>query len=346
MSADLRTAHLVALESLLAGSAAAAPVELLIAIGRASRVAHGEDLELAARAEALLESASRGALANLGELAPTPLQRFVDTLAFADDPAASFASVERAGALLAGARAASFDHPALESLAAHIAAAARPAEGESPTHRRRLALALLANQHIADHGVVPGADDAVLTLADAIVPALQGAFRGERLDALLGPEPRPQSPLVTERARALASDELARLTGILKIALDRGDHAKPLAIAASLLELTPFFLATSAPELVLHDDGNEEPILSAEPLPGVLLRVHLDVLEVELGGASPRGGAYPEPVLLPLVGDAALAPCRCRAGQTDRHFVFEPSDHPAVDAYALLIGDEVAVLRA
>ena len=56
-----------------------------------------------------------------------------------------------------------------------------------------------------------------------------------------------------------------------------------------------------------------------------------DVLEIELTAAAATTGAYPEPLLLPLVGDAALAPCRCRAGQHDGTFVFEPSEHPAVD---------------
>lgn len=340
-----RAAHLDVLETLLAGSPAAAPVETLLAIGRVARVAHGEDLDLAARADILL---GRSALPDLGELAQKPLQTFADALAFPDEPTALFADLERAGALLAAARLLSFDHPALAVLASRARSAAKLVEGEAPTSRRRVTLALLANAHIADHGVVPEADEAVILLADALAPALAAAFRGERLDTLLAEGTRTDRPrpLVTERARPLDSDEIARLGRILATALDRGDASKPLAIAPALLELTPFFLATSAPELVLHDDGNEEPILAAEPLPGVALRVHLDVLEVELAEGVPLTGAYPEPVLLPLVGDAALAPCRCRAGQTARHFVFEPSDHPAVDAYALLLGDEVAVLRA
>lgn len=340
-----RAASLDELETILGGSPAAAPVETLIAIGRVARVAHGEDLALSEQAEALL---GRLALPSLGELAQKPLQTFADMLAFPDEPTTLFADLERVGALLAGARLVSVAHPALIELAARARSAAERVDAEAPTSRRRVTLALLANAHIADHGVVPSSDEAVIALADALVPALSAAFRGERLDPLLEPEIRTDRPrpLVTERGRPLATEEIARLGRILATALDRGDQAKPLAIAPALLELTPFFLATSAPELVLHDDGNEEPILSAEPLPGVALRVHLDVLEVELADGAERAGAYPEPVLLPLVGDAALAPCRCRAGQTARHFVFEPSEHPAVDAYALLLGDEVAVLRA
>lgn len=337
-----RVDHFATLETLLAGAEGNAPVETLLALGRVARVAHGDDLDLAARADTLL---GRITLPNLGELLPRPLAAFADTLAFGDDAAVLFADLERVGALLAGARVVSFDHPSLRALADRAEAASRLGDGEAPTSRRRVTLALLANAHIAEHGAVPGPDDAVIAVSDALVPALHAAFRGERIDTLLGPEPRSERarPLVTERARPLAASELTRLGLILQTALDR---QKPLAIAPDLLELTPFFLASSAPELVLHDDGNEEPILAAEPFPGVLLRVHLDVLEIELGAAVPAGGAYPEPVLLPLVGDAALSPCRCRAGQTARHFVFEPSDHPAVDAYALLLGDDVAVLRA
>jgi hypothetical protein len=343
---------LAALDEALAGfgntSSPLADAQILHTVGAVARVAHGDDHDLAARADDALARVRSAAF----RLDTASLTSFCDGLALAPtsangavdhDATSVFARLVSATTVLAGAQALDFAHPTLVALRDRTIAATQRRIHEAPTAPRPVALALLATAHIADHGVFPGPDDALLALADGLGPVLQAAFRGEPIEPLLG------APGATPRHRALAPDELLRLGRILATALERSLDA-PLTIASELLELTPFFLASSAPELVLHEaasgDTHDEPILASEPLPGVLLRARLDVLEIELTAAAATTGAYPEPLLLPLVGDAALAPCRCRAGQHDGTFVFEPSEHPAVDAYALLVGDQIAILRA
>jgi hypothetical protein len=279
---------------------------------------------------------------------------------------ALFQALAGATALLAGAEALGLaaTDPALAAALERLLAGVERVVNEvvektTPTSSRRLGLALLANQHLAAWGAAFPADAPLAKLADALVPTLAAAFRGVALPAAFDEAPvaaasiarEDQAPVSTQgraastepaqpqRIRALAPAELQSLGAILKQALDRD---APLRIEPSLLELTPFFLASSAPDLVFHEDAHDASlVVPSSPLPGTVLRLHLDAVELELLDPS-----LPEPLLLPIVGEVALEPCRCRTGMTARHFVFEPSDHPAVEAYALLLGDRVALLRA
>ena len=319
---------LAALEAAVSEPRPPEAAALILLAGRAWRIGQGEDAALASRANELLLRA-KALPSTLTDEAILSLSTSLDPSAHSSPPVL-FQALGELSTLLAGLVALDLGPTPRAYLEAALEAAVAPTRGLPELHPDRVALALLATAFIAEGGVAVGPDDTLISLADGLDPALRAVFRGERIAALVSSPPSP-------RDRALAPGERARLEALLARALA---GSGPWALAPDLLELTPFFLASSAPELVLHE-AREEAVLERQPWPGVSLRVHADVLEVELAEA---GG--PAPMLLPVIGDAVLAPCRCRAGATARHYVFEPSDHPAVERYVLLWGNRVIVLRS
>jgi hypothetical protein len=347
----------------------AASVATLLLAGAAARLTSSsdeaaDDAELATRALDRLRAATRG-------VETSEVRAFAQSISLTnDDPTLLCPAITQATQLLAGARALGVEitDGGLESLAEEVERCVdRLLASHDALAPTLVGSALLANQQLASWGAALPADAPLARLADALVPTLAAAFRGVALAPVFdassasvasvaspsleeqsavapasvrAPTPAPApAPHAARRTRALRPEELRTLSAVLKRALDSDD---PLRIEPSLLELTPFFLASSAPDLVLHEDAHDESlVVQSSPLPGTVLRLHLDAVELELLDPT-----LPEPLLLPIVGEVALEPCRCRAGMTARHFVFEPSDHPAVEAYALLLGDRVALLRA
>lgn len=341
-----------------------ATIEALLLAGACARLTASSDEDTAAVADAAL-ARLRASVAGVDRT--SVLTHLPVVPSAGSDPASFVHLLADATRLDAGLRALGLrgtDAPidaAVDTLLDGASASVRQlVESHDPLAPRLVAHALFANQQVAAWGAALPSDAALIVLADALSPTLTALFRGGAHEPVfdahdpstvsssiatgLGDEPAPpasrRSPArSTERTRALRPDETLALGALLRRALE--NDAK-LAIEPSLLELTPFFLASSAPSLVLHEDAHDESLLLASsPLAGTRLRLHLDAIELELLDPS-----LPEPLLLPIVGDEALAPCRCRAGMTARHFVFDPSDHPDVEAYALLLGDRVALLRA
>jgi hypothetical protein len=322
------------LEGLLASAGGApAPGRLFPAVGRVARVACGDDdagLELPERAEALLERA-RAAFGS----APPPdaiaakageLDRWLD--APRGPFSAALAELEGLGALSAGLAELSPAAPAARSLAGRVGELARAIGERARDHRRTMfEAAMAASALIAERGVHPEHDAALLALADVVGLQLAAALEGEPLDDEAW-KVRAVEPAVAERLGALLARALER-PGPLDVAPDM------VELAARGFRQAP----ASVGDLVLHEGALDAAAKAerVELLPGVWVRPLEGELEVETsaGAASP--------CLLALVEGEPGEPCPSREGHRAGQLVFTLA--PDAEGYALVAGERVALLR-
>lgn len=346
-----RERFLADLEGLLAGGAPAAPAaRLFAAAGRVARVACGDDEDergLPERADALLDRArsafarvaaggdfaSRGDLAvaaSTGDLAATAPTGDVERwLASPRGPFASALSeLDGLGALAAGIAELAPNAPAGRLLAGRVGELARAIGDRARAERRAMFEAgMAASALIAERGVHPEHDEALLALADVVGLQLTAALAGEPID--------DEAWRVRATDRALAE----RLGALLARALER---PAPLAIAPDMVELSAQGwrqAPMSSGDLVLHETSAEATAKAerVELLAGVWVRPLEGELEVE----TSSGGEAP--CLLPLVGGEPGEPCPSREGHRAGQLVFSLT--PEAEGYALVTGDRVALLR-
>jgi hypothetical protein len=326
------------LEGLLAsGGRAASPERLLTAVGRAARVACGDDdegLGLPDRADALLARAREA----FGDLTPPAGEDAAvgapggEALRWLDSTRGPFSSalaeLDELGALAAGLSQLAPSSPAADALSRRIAGLARAVEGRAPSERRAMfEAAMAASALVAERGVHPDYDRALLALADVVGLQLSAALEGEALDDEAW-KVRSVEPAVAERLGAL----LAR-------ALERPN---PLAVAPDMVELAAqgFWRApASVGGLVLHEEALEAAAKAerVELLPGIWVRPLEGELEVETEAGAEA------PCLLRLVGGEPGEPCPAREGNRAGQLVFTLA--PDAEGYALVAGERVALLR-
>jgi hypothetical protein len=328
------------LEGLLASGGRAAPPERLVAaVGRASRVACGDDEEglgLPERADALLERARE----IFGNVAPpsaealtlgAPRGEVSRWLTSTRGPFSSaLTELDDLGALAAGLEQLAPHAPAAGLLSDRIAELERAFRGRARDGQERRAMfeaAMAASSLITERGVHPEHDRALLALADVV---------GAQLSAALGGEPLDDDAW---RVRAVEPGVAERLGALLARALERPN---PLAIAPDMVELAAqgsWRAPASIGDLVLHE-GSLESAAKAERvelLPGVFVRPLEGELEVE---TAPGAEA---PCLLVLVGGEPGEPCPAREGHRAGQLVFTLA--PEAEGYALVAGERVALLR-
>lgn len=330
-----RERFLTDLEGLLAAGGRGTPSgKLLASVGRVARVACGDDdegLGLPERAEALLDRA-RVALANasLGvDAASAEAGSFGRWLASPRGPfSAALTELDSLGAIAAGLAELSPEAPSTRSLAARIDELAHQIRERARSERRSMfEAAMAASALVAERGVHPEHDAALLALADVVGLQLAAALEGEPLDDEAW-KVRATEPAVAERLGAL----LAR-------ALER---PSPLSVAPDMVELAAHrwhHAPASVGDLVLHENAPETSARAerVEILPGIWLRPLDGELEVE----TPPGS--PAPCLLTLSNDEPGEPCSSREGNRAGQLVFSLT--PAAEGYALVAGERVALLR-
>ncbi|MCU0687452.1 MAG: hypothetical protein MUF34_35285 [Polyangiaceae bacterium] len=248
-----RERFLTDLEGLLAAGGRGTPSgKLLASVGRVARVACGDDdegLGLPERAEALLDRA-RVALANasLGvDAASAEAGSFGRWLASPRGPfSAALTELDGLGAIAAGLAELSPEAPATRSLAARIDELAHQIRERARSERRPMfEAAMAASALVAERGVHPEHDAALLALADVVGLQLAAALEGEPLDDEAW-KVRATEPSVAERLGAL----LAR-------ALER---PSPLSVAPDMVELAAHrwhHAPASVGDLVLHENAPE-----------------------------------------------------------------------------------------
>ncbi|HEU4532621.1 MAG TPA: hypothetical protein VFS00_00840, partial [Polyangiaceae bacterium] len=254
-----RERFLADLEGLLAsGGRGAPPGRVLAAVGRVARVACGDDdegLGLPDRAESLLDRARVAfAGARLGEAAPpAEAGAFGRWLAAPRGPfSAALAELDGLGAVAAGLAELDPEAPAARPLAARIDGLAGAIRERAAAERRPMfEAAMAASALVAERGVHPEHDAALLALADVVGLQLAAALEGEPLDDEAW-KVRATEPALAERLGAL----LAR-------ALER---PAPLAVAPDMVELAAHGwhrAPASVGDLVLHESA---PDPAAEPV--------------------------------------------------------------------------------
>jgi hypothetical protein len=311
------------LEGLLASGGRAAPPERLVAaVGRASRVACGDDEEglgLPERADALLERARE----MFGNAAPpsaealtlgAPRGEVSRWLTSTRGPFSSaLTELDDLGALAAGLEQLAPHAPAAGLLSDRIAELEGAFRGRARDRQERRAMfeaAMAASSLITERGV-----------------QLSAALEGEPLDD------------DAWKVRAVEPGVAERLGALLARALERPN---PLAIAPDMVELAAqgsWRAPASIGDLVLHE-GSLESAAKAERvelLPGVFVRPHEGELEVE---TAPGVEA---PCLLVLVDGEPGEPCPAREGHRAGQLVFTLA--PEAEGYALVAGERVALLR-
>ncbi len=330
-----RERFLADLEGLLAaGGRGASPARLASAVGRVARVACGDDddgLDLPGRADALLERA-RAAFAGPALAAGAPAARggAIDRwLAAPRGPfSAALAELDELGALAAGLAELAPGSPAARALDGRVGELARALRDRAREARRPMfEAALAASSRVVERGVHPEHDRALLALADVVGLQLAAALEGEPIDDEAW-KVRATEPALAERLGAL----LAR-------ALER---PAPLAVAPDMVELAAYGLRhgpASVGDLVLHEGGPDAAAKAerVELLPGVWVRPLEAELEVE---TSPDAAA---PCLLTLVAGEPGEPCPSREGHRAGQLVFSLA--PDAEGYALVVGEQVALLR-
>lgn len=327
------------LEGLLASGGHAAPPErLLAAVGRASRVACGDDEEglgLPERADVLLERARE----IFGQITPSaetltfgaPRGDVSRWLASTRGPFSSaLTELDDLGALAAGLEQLAPHAPAAGPLSDRIDELEGAFRGRARDGQERRAMfeaAMAASSLIAERGVHPEHDRALLALADVVGAQLSAALEGEPLDD------------DAWKVRAVEPGVAERLGALLARALERPN---PLAIAPDMVELAAqgsWRAPASIGDLVLHE-GSLESAAKAERvelLPGVFVRPLEGELEVETASEAEA------PCLLVLVGGEPGEPCPAREGHRAGQLVFTLV--PEAEGYALVAGERVALLR-
>lgn len=247
-------------------------------------------------------------------------------------PAPRFAEVletlDRVGAIKAGLALLDGARPEVDQASDRLVAQIQAATERHPEALFDLGVAAL--ERIAERGLVPGEDAALLALDEAVQRRLTSALAGQPLEANR-----------TFRVRPLASEQAQALGQALALAMQR---TNPLAVAPDLLELAPFTAAASSRghDLVLHGVSPRASVdLSVELMRDVRVSVHEDEIEIELLGNESG------PVLLvPLVRGEPDRPCASRSGNHPRHLIFTPAPaDPNLDGYALVVGDRLAFLK-
>jgi hypothetical protein len=327
-----RERFLTDLEVLLASGGRAPAGQLFATVGRVARVAHGDDegAGLPERADALLERA-REAFAG----SPPPADgvrtstREVDRwLASPRGPFSSaLAELDALGAVAAGLAELAPDAPATRATAERVEALARSIQGRALAERRAMfEAAMAASALVAERGVHPEHDLALLALADVVGLQLAAALEGEPIDD------------DSWKVRATEPDVAQRLGALLARALER---PSPLVIAPDMLELAAHGHAhapASVGDLVLHEEALDAAAKAerVELLPGVWARPLDGELEVEAAGAA-------APCLLALAEGKPGEPCPAREGHRAGQLVFTLT--PNAEGYALVVGEQVALLR-
>jgi hypothetical protein len=190
--------------------------------------------------------------------------------------------------------------------------------------------AVAASERIADEGVCPGPDDALIALADVVGTRLEAALRGEPLEMT--------API---RARAIAPSLSQALSETLQKALRKPS----LDVSPDLLELS--IQHSHAPSLrgdVMLHQASPEPARDTRPvelLRGVKVVYRGSELEVSLESSKEA------PLLVPILRGEPGKPCASRGGSHARETIFtlDADDGDEIDGYALVVGERVVFLR-